>query len=71
MSELNITLNDYKTYDLMDELEARGYRIFDKNEETHGISNSLIDRLFNARRCGQPYEHLLDQLLYEHTGRAV
>lgn len=68
---MSVTLQDFKTYDLMDELEARGYSIFDKNEETHGISNSLVDRIFNARRCGQPYEHLLDEFLYEQTGRAV
>ena len=69
--DMSVTLQDFRTYDLMDELEIRGYRIFDKNEETHGITNSLVDRIFNARRCGQPYEHLLDQFLYEQTGRAV
>ena len=68
---MSVTLEDFKTYDLIDELEIRGYYISDKNEETHGVTDSLVDKIFNARRCGQPYEHLLDQFLYEQTGRAV
>lgn len=68
---MSMTLEDFKTYELIHELEDRGYSIFDRDEVTHGDSDSLIDKIFHARRQGKPYEHLLDQFLYEQTGRAV
>jgi hypothetical protein len=65
-------LQDVKTYDMIEELEYRGYTIRETDYTmSHGDTDSLIDKIFHARRQGRPYEHLLDQFLYEQTGRAV
>ena len=52
--------------DLIEELERRG-----KYNPSYGDSGALIDKIYHARRQGKPYEHLLDELLYMKTGRAV
>ena len=65
-------LRDIKSYDLIEELEYRGYRVTEENDYvTYGDGDGLIDKIFHARRQGKPYDHLLDQFLYEETGRAI
>ena len=64
--DVEVDLEDFDDQDLIDELERRG-----KYNPTHGDSGTLIDKIYHARRQGQPYEHLLDELLYMKTGRAV
>jgi hypothetical protein len=64
--EVEIDLDDFSDKDLIDELESRGtYTPF------MGDADVLIDKIFHARRQGKPYDHLLDQYLYEVTGRVV
>jgi hypothetical protein len=68
----NMKLEDVKTYDLIDELEARGYTVRETDDGvSHGDTDSIVDKIFHARRQGKPYDHLLDQFLYEQTGRAI
>ena len=64
--EVEVDLEDFDDQDLIDELERRG-----KYNPTHGDSGTLIDQIYQLRRLDKPYEHVLDQLLYEHTGRTV
>ena len=64
--EVEVDLEDFDDQDLIEELERRG-----KYNPTHGDSGTLIDQIYQLRRLGKPYEHVLDQLLYEQTGRAV
>lgn len=68
---MSVTLEDFKTYDLIEELEVRGYTVRDVDDVTHGISDNLIDKIFHARRQGKPFDHLLDEYLYQMTGRAI
>jgi hypothetical protein len=65
------TLEDFKTYDLIEELEMRGYVVRDVDDVTHGLGDSLIDKIYHLRRQCKPFDRELDQYLYEMTGRAV
>jgi hypothetical protein len=65
-------LQDVKTYDMIEELQERGYTVRETDDLfSHGDTDSLIDKIFHARRQGKPFDDLLDQFLYEQTGRAV
>lgn len=66
--EVEVDLGRFDDQDLLQEIAERGLT-FDSS--THGNSDTLIDKIFNARRCGKPYEHLLDEYLYLMTGRAI
>jgi hypothetical protein len=66
MIEVDIELSDFDDEDLIEELELRG-----KYSPTMGDSDELIDKIFQLRRQGRPYERELDEYLYIRTGRAV
>ena len=64
--DVEVDLEDFDDQDLIEELERRG-----KYNPSFGDSDDLLDKIYHARRQGKPYEHLLDELLYMKTGRAV
>ena len=66
MIEVEVELSDFDDEDLIEELESRG-----KYNATMGNSDELIDKIFQLRRLGKPYERELDEYLYIRTGRAV
>ena len=66
MIEVEVELSDFDDEDLIEELESRG-----KYSPTMGDSDELIDKIFQLRRQGRPYERELDEYLYIRTGRAV
>ena len=66
MIEVEVELSDFDDEDLIEELESRG-----KYSPTMGNSDELIDKIFQLRRLGKPYERELDEYLYIRTGRAV
>ena len=66
MIEVEVELSDFDDEDLIEELESRG-----KYSPTMGDSDELIDKIFQLRRLGKPYERELDEYLYIRTGRAV
>ena len=66
MIEFEVELSDFDDDELIDELESRG-----KYSPTMGDSDELIDKIFQLRRLGKPYERELDEYLYIRTGRAV
>jgi hypothetical protein len=65
-------MGDFSDEELIDELNFRGYSVIDVtkdgNDDNGGV---LLDKIYHARRQGKPYDHLLDQYLYEVTGRVV
>ena len=65
--EVDVDLDDFDDEDLIDELERRGLGA-EVNEST---ASELINAIWHKRRMKQDYEHELDQLLYQVTGRAV
>ena len=64
--EIDVDLADFTDDDIMEEAAERGLA-----SASHGTGADLIDKIFNARRLGQPYDHLLDEYLYILTGRAI
>jgi len=64
--DVEVDLSDFDDEDLIDELKSRG-----KYNGTMGNSDELIDKIFNLRRLGKPYERELDEYLYIRTGRAI
>ena len=65
-TEVEVELSDFDDEDLIEELESRG-----KYSPTMGDSDELIDKIFQLRRQGKPYERELDEYLYIRTGRAI
>jgi hypothetical protein len=63
--DVEVDLEDFDDEDIIDEMERRNLNM--RGE----CGDELINKIFHARRQGQPYEHLLDQFLYEKTGRAI
>lgn len=65
--EIDVDLADFTDDDIMEEAAERGLA-----SALPGCPGAdLIDKIFNARRLGQPYDHLLDEYLYILTGRAI
>ena len=64
--EFEVDLSDFEDEQLVDELELRG-----KYTPSMGDTNELIDKIYQLRRQGKPYERELDEYLYIVTGRAV
>lgn len=65
--DVDVDLSQFDTEDLIEELECRGA------DYVRPViwQGTLIEEIYNARRCGKPYEHLLDAYLYQVTGRAI
>jgi hypothetical protein len=65
--EVEVDLTDFDTEDLIEELE-------DRDElPSRGLfnTNELVEKIWMLRRNGQDYQHQLDNLIYNVTGRIV
>ena len=65
--EVDVDLVDFDTDDLLEELESRG----DLPVEESGNAREIVEQIYYLRRQGQPYEHLMDSLMYAVMGRVV
>ena len=63
--EVDVDLVDFDTEDLLEELESRGAL------PPEGNAKELVEQIYCLRRQGQPYEHLMDGLMYAVMGRVV
>ena len=61
--EVEVNLSDFETEDLIYELESRGEGPYDITE--------LVQKIWIARRNGKDYHTLLNDLIYNVTGRIV
>ena len=66
---VDVELDDFETDDLVEELKKRGLKILDETVQCDG--DSLLEKIWQARRLGKPYDHLLDEYLYRVLGRAI
>lgn len=64
--EVDIDLDQFDDDELIEEIEAR-----DLDVGANLATKELITKIFHNRRVGQPYENLLDELIYEAIGRVV
>lgn len=60
--EVDVDLDDFDTFDLIDELERRDVAMAMQNKQ-------LIQQIYEARQLGKDYQKLLDDLIYETIGR--
>lgn len=47
------------------------YKTAEVDIELSDFDEELIDKIFQLRRLGKPYERELDEYLYIRTGRAI
>jgi hypothetical protein len=67
--EVDVDLSDFETDDLIEELEERGQNM--GNGTGPYDSKELVEQIWMRRRNGQDYNYLLDQLIYNVTGRII
>jgi hypothetical protein len=65
--EVDVDLAEFDTEDLLDELASRSS--LPMEEDFHG--KELLEQIYYLRRQSQPYEHLMDDLMYAVLGRIV
>lgn len=62
--EVDVSLVDFETEDLIDELENRGH-LTDSN------SIEFFETIYQKRRLGQDYQQELDKLIYSVLGKIL
>jgi hypothetical protein len=65
--EVDVSLEDFDDYDLIDELERRGKGL----EIADSSGTDLVEFIYQKRRLGQDYQSLLDELIYVVLGKVV
>lgn len=65
--EVDVDLEDFDDYDLIEELERRG-KGFEVQNKT---PTELVHKIYEKRRVGQDYQQELDELIYVAIGRIV
>ena len=65
--EVDVDIEDFDTDDLLDELERRG----ELPVEELGDARNIVEQIYYLRRQAQPWEHLMDPLIYSVLGRIV
>ena len=64
--EVDVSLEDFDTADLIEELENRGSGSVD-----YGDGRELLEKIYLLRREGKDYQRELDELIYSGLGRIV
>lgn len=64
--EVDVSLEDFATEDLVEELELRGSGTVDI-----GNGKELLEKIYLLRREGKDYQRELDELIYAGLGRIV
>ena len=63
--EVDVDMSDFSDDDILEEAEIRGLNI------DGGNYDELIEKIFQLRRLGKPFDRELDEYLYMKTGRIV
>jgi hypothetical protein len=63
--EVDVDMSDFSDADILEEVEIRGLNIDGTNND------ELINKIFQLRRLGKPFEQELAEYLYMKTGRIV
>ena len=66
--DIEVDLHDFDTEDLIEELEERGELPASTGPY---YPTELIQQIWQLRRNGKDYQHVLDNLIYAVTGRIV
>jgi hypothetical protein len=63
--EVDVSLSDFDTDDLIQELEDRGKMV----DDSHTDSGTLVKQIYEKRKLGQEYEQELRALIYNVLGK--
>ena len=63
--EVDVSLSDFDTDDLIQELEDRGKMVDDSRTD----SGTLVRQIYEKRKLGQKYEQELRSLIYNVLGK--
>ena len=63
--EVDVSLEDFDTDDLLDELEQRGELPVDSDTN----AKDIIEKMYYLHRQGQDCDHMLDSLFYSVLGK--
>ena len=66
--EVDVSLSDFDTKDLIEELESRGNF---PPPECDLDSKEIVESIYLKRRFGKDYQQELDQLIYQVIGKIV
>jgi hypothetical protein len=65
--EVDVDLDDFDDYDLIEELERRG-----KGFEVAGETpTELVTKIYEKRRLGKDYQEELNELIYVAIGKVI
>jgi len=64
--EVDVSLGDFDTNDLIEELESRG-----AGATGYGDGKEVLQIIYEKRRMGQDYQEELEQLIWLGLGRIV
>ena len=65
--EVDVELHDFDTDDLVEDLESRGALPVDGDVN----AKEIVNQMYQLRRLGKPYDHLVDNLFYSVLGKIV
>jgi len=69
-TEVEVSLEEFDTDELIDELESRGV-----DYNTNGVDGDemqeVLDQIWQKRRIGQDYQAQLDKLIYGVLGKVI
>jgi hypothetical protein len=65
--EVDVSLDDFDDYDLIDELERRGKGF----EVASTTPTELVTAIYEKRRQGKDYQRELDELIYVAIGKII
>lgn len=63
---VEIDLNDVDDDELIDEIEARGFKVI---EETN--TKQILNKIYHLRRQGKPFEKELDEYICDTLGKVI
>jgi hypothetical protein len=61
---VDVDLDEFDDDDLLDEIASRGLGV-------SAESKDIITQIWQLRRTNQPYDHLMDDLIYDTIGKLV
>ena len=67
-AEIDVSLEDWDTDELLEELESRDV---ESRTKELGDADLLLSKIYEQRRMGMDYQTELDQLIYIKLGRIV
>ena len=65
---VDIELEDFDDNDLIEEVKARGFHVF---EDYATSTDEDLEQIYLLRRRGLPYDHLMDAYIYKVLGKVL